>query len=111
MNELVCGGRGNDFILAIEAELPEVIIKALLPSQSGPVQNNEERWLRFVRYEIRFEIFGFVPVDRNPPHGAGFRHCVEIDAGQTCRASARNAHCLLITRAKRRRIYAFGADT
>ena len=57
LNELVFGGRGNDFILAIEAELPETIIKALLPSQSGPVQNNEQRWLRFVRYEIRFEIF------------------------------------------------------
>jgi predicted ATPase len=57
LNELVFGGRGNDFILAIEAELPETIIKALLLSQSGPVQNNERRWLRFVRYEIRFEIF------------------------------------------------------
>ncbi len=57
LNELVFGGRGNDFILAIEVDLPETIIKALLPSQSGPVQNNEQRWLRFVRYEIRFEIF------------------------------------------------------
>lgn len=57
LNELVFGGRGNDFILAIEAELPATIIKALLPTQSGLVQNNEQRWLRFVRYEIRFEIF------------------------------------------------------
>ena len=58
LNELVFGGRGNDFILAIETELPETVITALLPSQSGPVQNNEQRsWLRFVRYEIRFEIF------------------------------------------------------
>lgn len=57
LNELVFGGHGNDFILAIEAELPETIIKALLPTQTGPVQNNEPRWLRFVRYEIRFEIF------------------------------------------------------
>lgn len=57
LNELVFGGQGKDFILAIEAELPETIMKALLPSQSGPVQNNEDRWLRLVRYEIRFEIF------------------------------------------------------
>ena len=57
LNELVFGAQGNDFILAIEAELPETIVSALLPSQSGPVQNNEQKWLRFVRYEIRFEIF------------------------------------------------------
>lgn len=57
LNELVFGGLGNDFIFAIEAELPETIIKALLPSQSGLVQNFEEKWLRFIRYEIRFEIF------------------------------------------------------
>jgi len=57
LTELVFGGHGDDFILAIEAELPETIITALLPSQSGLVQNFEERWLRFIRYEIRFEIF------------------------------------------------------
>ena len=32
LNELVFGGHGNDFILAIEAELPETIIKAFQPS-------------------------------------------------------------------------------
>jgi len=57
LNELVFGAQGNDFVLSIEAELPETIVTALLPSQAGPVQNNDERWLRFVRYEIRFEIF------------------------------------------------------
>jgi predicted ATPase len=57
LNELVFCHRGEDFILAIEAELPEAIISDLLPSQSGPVQNNRERWLRFIRYEVRFEIF------------------------------------------------------
>ena len=57
LNELVFSGQGKEFILAIEVELPELVITALLPSQSGPVQNNEERWLRFARYEIRFEIF------------------------------------------------------
>ena len=57
MNELVFCGQGNEFILAIEAELPEAVITALLPSQSGPVQNDDNRWLRFLRYEVRFEIF------------------------------------------------------
>lgn len=57
LNELVFGAHGNDFVLSIEAELPETIVSALLPSQLGPVQNDERRWLRFLRYEIRFEIF------------------------------------------------------
>ncbi|MBE0624557.1 MAG: AAA family ATPase [Burkholderiales bacterium] len=57
LNELVFCNRGNDFVLAIEAELPEAIVSSLLPSQSGPIQNNENRWLRYVRYEVRFEIF------------------------------------------------------
>jgi len=57
LNELIFGAHGNDFVLSIEAELPETVVSALLPSQSGPVQNNEQKWLRFVRYEIRFEIF------------------------------------------------------
>ncbi|MGH7172556.1 MAG: AAA family ATPase [Gemmataceae bacterium] len=57
LQELVFGGKGNEFLIAIEARLPESVISALLPSQSGPVQNNENRWLRFLRYEIRFEIF------------------------------------------------------
>lgn len=57
LNELIFGAHGDDFVLSIEAELPETIVTALLPLQPGPVQNNEQRWLRFVRYEIRFEIF------------------------------------------------------
>lgn len=57
LKELVFCARGEEFLIAIEAELPENVISALLPTQSGPVQNNERRWLRYVRYEIRFEIF------------------------------------------------------
>ena len=57
LNELVFCGQGNEFILAIEIELPEAIFTALLPFQSGPIQNDENRWLRFLRYEVRFEIF------------------------------------------------------
>lgn len=57
IKELFFCGQGNDFILAIEAALPESVISALLPSQSEIVQNNQEMWFRFIRYEIRFEIF------------------------------------------------------
>ena len=57
LNELVFCGQGNEFVLAVEAELSETIVTALLPSQAGPVLNNPDRWLRFVRYEVRFSIF------------------------------------------------------
>lgn len=57
LNELVFCGRGTDFIVAIEAELPDTIVAALLPYQSDLVKNNQERWLRFIRYEVRFEVF------------------------------------------------------
>lgn len=57
LNELVFCNLGKDFILAIEAELPEPIVSALLPSQTTAVQSNKKRWLRFVRYEVRFDIF------------------------------------------------------
>ncbi len=57
LNELVFSELGGEFIIAVEVELPTLVVTSLLPSQSGPVQNDEERWLRYVRYEVRFEIF------------------------------------------------------
>jgi ABC-type Mn2+/Zn2+ transport system ATPase subunit len=57
LNELIFSASGKEFVLALEVALPEYVVTALLPSQSGPVQNNEDRWLRFLRYEVRFEIF------------------------------------------------------
>lgn len=55
--ELVFCGKGQDFIISIEAELPDHVVQALLEIQSGPVQNNPDRWIRYIRYEVRFEIF------------------------------------------------------
>ena len=57
LQELISGGHGKDFILAVEAELPEEVRQSLLDGQSDAVLNNRERWLRFIRYEIRLEIF------------------------------------------------------
>lgn len=57
LSELIFCGRGDDFILAMEAELPAAVIRALLPSQSGAVQNKEDQWPRFIRYELRLRIF------------------------------------------------------
>ncbi|MBX3660985.1 MAG: ATP-binding protein [Burkholderiales bacterium] len=57
LNELIFAGQGTDFLITLEVELPQHVISALLPSQTELAQNYEDRWLRFLRYEIRFEIF------------------------------------------------------
>ncbi|XZE45222.1 methylation-associated defense system AAA family ATPase MAD3 [Pirellulaceae bacterium SH467] len=56
LNEFVFNGQGAEFILAIEAILPEEIIKQLLPIQTKSAQDNHDHNLRFIRYEVRFRI-------------------------------------------------------
>ncbi|HOY68247.1 MAG TPA: ATP-binding protein [Candidatus Ozemobacteraceae bacterium] len=56
-SELIFCGRGDDFILAVEAELPDAVIRALLPGQPATVKNDEEQWPRFIRYELRLGVF------------------------------------------------------
>jgi len=56
LNEFVFSGQGTEFILAVEAMLPEAIVTSLLPMQAKPAHANPDHRLRFVRYEIRFEI-------------------------------------------------------
>lgn len=57
LQELVFANAGDQFSLAVEIELPKSVISSLLVSQSGPVKHNEDLWLRFARYEIKFTIF------------------------------------------------------
>ncbi len=55
--ELIHQDRGNWFILALEAELPQDVVTTLLDSAPPTVQQNPDLWLRFIRYEVRFEVF------------------------------------------------------
>ncbi|MBF0147817.1 MAG: AAA family ATPase [Magnetococcales bacterium] len=57
LRELIFCGQGDDFILAIEARLPDEVIRRLLPSQGAAVQSDPKRWLTGLRYEIRLELF------------------------------------------------------
>jgi energy-coupling factor transporter ATP-binding protein EcfA2 len=57
LKELVFATRGNDFIFSLEARLPGAIVSQLLPSQTSTVQNDESKWLQYIRYEVRFSIF------------------------------------------------------
>lgn len=56
LRELIFCGQGNDFILSIEARMPDAVIQKLLPSQGKAVQNDPKRWLTAIRYEIRLEL-------------------------------------------------------
>lgn len=57
LNELVFGCLGEWFILAVEAQLPERVIRDLLEDATERVRQDEARWPRFARYEVRFELF------------------------------------------------------
>ena len=54
--ELVYQGRGDWFVFAVEARLPETVVPALLEGASESVRQEEELWPRFVRYELRLRV-------------------------------------------------------
>ncbi len=55
--ELVHQEKGDWFILVVEGALPQAVVTELLTSASPTVQQDEELWPRFVRYEVRLEVF------------------------------------------------------
>lgn len=57
LNQLVFQGIGEHFSICLEAKLPEQIVKNLVLSLNSTGQKKKEKWLRFIRYEVRFEIF------------------------------------------------------
>ncbi len=57
LGELVFQGQGDHFSITLETKLPEHVVETLVPIISAADQQKKEKWLRFIRYEIRFEIF------------------------------------------------------
>jgi predicted ATPase len=59
--ELVHQKQGDFFSLALEADLPEVIVNKLMNSDDYQVPKkmlkDPSKWMRTMRYEIRFELF------------------------------------------------------
>lgn len=68
LNELTHHHRGNDFAFAIEAELPEDVVAELLKEATSAVKENEQRWLRNIRYEIRLTVFNNVELQVTEEH-------------------------------------------
>ena len=57
LDELIHQGRGDDFVLVVEAALPEHIAKQVAEPPKGPVQASVGRWPTHLRYELRFQVF------------------------------------------------------
>lgn len=55
--ELVHLGLGDSFILAVEAKLPERVVRDLLEGASDTIRSKEEKWPTHIRYELRLQIF------------------------------------------------------
>ena len=56
LKELVFCGKGDEFILAIEAALPKGVVRGLIDGLPAS-QRNESHWPTTIRYELRLEIF------------------------------------------------------
>ncbi|MEZ4226975.1 MAG: AAA family ATPase [Polyangiaceae bacterium] len=55
--ELVHKERGDWFIFAVEAQLPERVVRDLLEGATDTVKQHEDRWPKYVRYELRLQVF------------------------------------------------------
>ncbi|GMU64622.1 MAG: hypothetical protein AMXMBFR36_08960 [Acidobacteriota bacterium] len=58
LTELIHKGRGDWFILSLEAELPNRVVRDLLEAATNAVKQDEARWPKFLRYELRLQVFG-----------------------------------------------------
>ena len=54
--ELVYKERGDWFIFSVEARLPKHVVEELLRGATDAVRQREERWPRYVRYELRLQV-------------------------------------------------------
>jgi predicted ATPase len=57
LRELIFQGQGDSFILAVEAVLPERVMRDLLESMSETVRSREGRRPTHIRYELRLQVF------------------------------------------------------
>ena len=57
LDELIHQERGDDFVLVVEAALPEHVAKQVAEPPKKPVQTKVERWPTHLRYELRFQVF------------------------------------------------------
>lgn len=54
--ELVHQERGDSFIFALEAKLPDRVVQELLEGADLSVLKDEKRWPKYLRYELRLQV-------------------------------------------------------
>lgn len=57
LQDLVFCGQGDTFGFAVEAKLPEAVVRDLLDGASDAVKADNKKWPSRLRYELRFQIF------------------------------------------------------
>ena len=57
LNELSFGGKGYQLTFAVEAKLPPEVVRQLTDTTDLELQENNELWPRYLRYELRLELF------------------------------------------------------
>ena len=57
LHELIFQGKGDYFILAVEAALPERVTSALLERMPEKTRVRKDLWPTHIRYELRLQIF------------------------------------------------------
>lgn len=58
LTELIHKELGDGFVLALEARLPDRVVRDMLEGASSAVQKDPTRWPKYVRYELRLQVFG-----------------------------------------------------
>jgi len=57
LTELIHQERGDDFVLAVEARLPQDVVRVLVDTAAASIQANAVLWPNSLRYEVRFQVF------------------------------------------------------
>lgn len=58
--ELIHQQRGDDFVLVVEAELPQEIIRVFTDAASESEKDKPDSWPKYIRYELQLEVFNKV---------------------------------------------------
>jgi len=56
--ELIHKEQGDWFIFSLEAKLPDRVVRDLLEAATNAVKQDEARWPKYLRYELRLQVFG-----------------------------------------------------
>jgi energy-coupling factor transporter ATP-binding protein EcfA2 len=60
LTELIHQDRGDDFVLVVEARLPQDVVHALVDTAAPSTKADATLWLNSLRYEVRFQVFNQV---------------------------------------------------